>query len=103
MSRLAERTPVRPAPTAAWRDAWPAVVVGTALGLASALVYPLFGLHVTIGSDAPVYAWWARVGGALGMGPLGTGARPGSVGLVATLARVTPAPAAGGGAGGGAA
>ncbi len=59
------------------------------------IVYPLFGLHVTIGSDAPVYAWWARVGGALGMGPLGTGTRPGSVGLVATLSRVTTAPAAG--------
>jgi hypothetical protein len=29
------------------------------------------------------------------MGPVGSGARPGAVGLVATLARVTPAPAAG--------
>src|SRR5436189_76849 len=37
----------------------------------------------------------ARVGGALGMGPLGTGGRPGSIGLVATLSRVTAAPAAG--------
>ena len=35
------------------------------------------------------------MGGPLGMGPVGSGARPGSVGLVATLAGVTPAPAAG--------
>jgi hypothetical protein len=95
MSRLAERTPVRPAPAPVWNDALPAVVVGAGLVLAYTSVYPLFGLHVTIGSDAPVYAWWARVGGALGMGPLGTGIRPGSIGLVATLSRVTRAPAAG--------
>ena len=72
-----------------------AVALGVGLLLFYVVVYPLFGLHVTIGSDAPVYAWWARVGGALGMGPVGSGARPGAVGLVATLARVTPAPAAG--------
>jgi hypothetical protein len=95
MSRLAERTPVRPAPAPVWNEAWPAVVVGAALVLAYTIVYPLFGLHVAIGSDAPVYAWWARVGGALGMGPLGTGIRPGSIGLVATLSRVTAMPAAG--------
>jgi hypothetical protein len=94
MSRLAERAPARPAPRSAWRDAWPPILAGAALVVAYVLVYPLFDLRVTIGSDASVYAWWARVGGALGMGPLGTGARPGSVGLVATLARVTGAPAA---------
>jgi hypothetical protein len=71
------------------------LVLGVALLLFYVVVYPLFGLHVTIGSDSPVYTWWARVGGALGMGPVGSGARPGSVGLVATLAGVTPAPAAG--------
>src|SRR5215831_192044 len=95
MSRLAERTPVRPAPPPVWNDAWPAVAVGGVLVLAYTIVYPLFGLHVAIGSDVPVYAWWARVGGALGMGPLGTGIRPGSIGLVATLSRVTAMPAVG--------
>jgi hypothetical protein len=71
------------------------LVLGAGLLLFYVVVYPLFGLHATIGSDSPVYAWWARVGGTLGMGPVGSGARPGSVGLVATLAGVTPAPAAG--------
>jgi len=73
----------------------PVVLVAAALLLAYVVVYPLFGLRVTIGSDTPVYVWWARLAGAVGMGPLGSGARPGVVGLVATLARVTPAPTAG--------
>lgn len=68
------------------------MVAGLAAGLLAfyVVVYPLFGLRVTIGSDSPVYIWWARFGGNLGMGPLDTGARPGVVGLVATLSRVTP-------------
>ncbi|HXY71805.1 MAG TPA: hypothetical protein VEM41_04630, partial [Actinomycetota bacterium] len=73
----------------------PVLLVAAALLLAYVVIYPLFGLHVTIGSDTPVYVWWARLAGAAGLGPLGSGARPGVVGLVATLARVTPAPAAG--------
>jgi hypothetical protein len=71
------------------------LLVAAALLFAYVVIYPLFGLKVTIGSDTPVYVWWARLGGAVGMGPLGSGTRPGVVGLVATLARVTPAPAAG--------
>jgi hypothetical protein len=70
----------------------PVMVVLSAGALLAFFValYPALGVHVPIGSDAPVYVWWARLGGAVGLGPLGTGARPAAVGLVAALAGVSP-------------
>ena len=53
------------------------------------VLYPIHGYRVPIGSDTPVYIWWTRLAGASGLGPLETGARPGIVALLATLARVT--------------
>ena len=68
------------------------VIAVCALGILAFFValYPALGLRVPIGSDSPVYMWWARLGGANGLGPLGTGARPASVGLVAALSGRSP-------------
>ncbi len=69
--------------------------IGSLAGLALALlvayvgIYPALGLRVPIGSDAPVYVWWAHLASASGIGPLGTGVRPGIVGLLADLAVLT--------------
>jgi hypothetical protein len=58
-------------------------------------LYPIHGFQVALGSDTPVYVWWARYAGATGIGGLGTRARPAISGLVATLARVTGVSASG--------
>lgn len=54
--------------------------------------YPVRGVRVPLGSDTPVYIWWARFAGAEGIGAFRTGGRPGIVGLLATLATVTRFP-----------
>lgn len=79
----------RPAPI--WTGGWTA---GFVLLFYVAL-YPIHGFHVALGSDTPVYVWWARYAGAIGIGGLGTRARPAISGLVATLARVTGITASG--------
>ena len=68
-------------------------------GLAAALIllfylylYPARGFHLAVGSDTPVYIWWARRTGQLGMRALQSGGRPAIVGLIATLASVTRRP-----------
>jgi len=55
------------------------------------VLYPLHGYRVPIGSDTPVYVWWSRLSGAIGIGGLGTRSRALVAGLMATLARVTGA------------
>ncbi len=52
-------------------------------------LYPVHGYGVAIGSDTPVYVWWARFAGASGIGALGTRSRAVIVALVASLGRVT--------------
>ncbi len=64
---------------------WLVAVIGFGILLFFVAIYPALGLRAPIGSDSPVYIWWARLGGAAGLGPLGTGARPAAVGLVAAL------------------
>ena len=54
-------------------------------------LYPVKSFSTAIGSDTPVYVWWARYAGVAGLGPLGTGSRPGVVGMLAALLRVTGA------------
>src|SRR5205814_3299769 len=50
--------------------------------------YPLHGLHEAVGFDAPVYVWWARRAGAIGLSASNTGSRPATVALIAGLAGV---------------
>jgi hypothetical protein len=84
-------------PSAAGRERrldW--LVVAVALGVLAffLVVYPVFGYRVAIGSDTPVYVWWARRAGALGLSSSNTGGRPGLVGSVAVLSEVLRVPAA---------
>jgi hypothetical protein len=67
------------------------VPIGAALAVVAYFVvlYPALGLRVPIGSDSPVYVWWARFAGAEGLGGLHTGSRPAIVGLLAALAGIT--------------
>jgi hypothetical protein len=53
------------------------------------VLHPVLGLRVPIGSDSPVYVWWARFAGAEGLGGLQTGSRPAIVGLLAALSGIT--------------
>lgn len=55
-------------------------------------VYPIRGYRVAIGSDTPVYVFWSRYAGAVGLGALGIG-RPATVGLLAALTRLLEQPA----------
>ncbi|MFN2591038.1 MAG: hypothetical protein ABR518_09750, partial [Actinomycetota bacterium] len=66
-------------------------IIAAAIGVIAIylLTYPLHGYRVAIGSDTPVYEWWARHAGAAGLGDLGTGARAGIVGPIAVLSTVT--------------
>jgi hypothetical protein len=85
-------TPPPPARRASiWTGGWTA---GFVLLFYVAL-YPIHGFQVALGSDTPVYVWWARYAGAAGIGGLGTRPRPAISGLIATLARVTGIPASG--------
>lgn len=74
-----------------WTGGWTA---GFVL-LFYASLYPIHGFQVALGSDTPVYVWWARYAGTAGIGGMGTRARPAISGLIATLARVTGIPASG--------
>ena len=71
------------------------IVLGAGILAFYVVVYPLHGYRVSIGSDTPVYVWWARLAGAVGMGTLQTGSRPAITGLLATLSTVTGQQAAG--------
>jgi hypothetical protein len=62
--------------------------------LSYVVVYPIRGFHVAIGSDTPVYIWWARRTGTVGMRALEAGGRPLIVGLIAALADATHVPVA---------
>src|SRR5205823_13611571 len=53
------------------------------------VLYPIHGYRVPIGSDTPVYVWWARLSGALGIGGFGTRSRALVAGLIAVLSKVT--------------
>ncbi len=75
-------------------DLIPVVMAAAAVVGFYVALYPARNVHVPIGSDAPVYVWWARSAGALGLGPFGTGARPGVVGLVAAIGVLTRMPVA---------
>ena len=58
------------------------------------VLYPIHGYRVPIGSDTPVYVWWARYAGVSGIGGLGTRGRSAIVALLASLSRVTGLPVA---------
>ena len=67
--------------------------VATALLALYALTYPLEGWHSAVGSDAPVYAWWARLSAAEGLSSDLLQPRPGVHGLIAawsSLFHVSP-------------
>src|SRR5207344_2280849 len=86
------REPPMSEPAGRDRRAAPIAVLGVvAVGVLAFYVvrYPVRGFRVPLGSDTPVYIWWSRLAGAVGLGPGGTGGRPGIVGLPATLSRVT--------------
>lgn len=58
------------------------------------VVYPVRGLEVALGSDTPVYVWWARRAGALGLSAFQAGPRPGIVAPLAAIADVLRIPVA---------
>lgn len=74
--------------------------VGVLLGMAVAVfvfylyLYPqrAFQFPIGLGLDTPVYTWWTRYGGAVGLGAPGIGPRPGIVGTLATLQFLTQLP-----------
>jgi hypothetical protein len=73
------------------------VAVGPCLWAAAFLLafyvvlYPVKGIRVPLGSDTPVYVWWARYAGAVGLETFG-GGRPATVALLAALARISGEP-----------
>lgn len=73
---------------------WPLFVVAAGLLAFYLWIYPIFDVRVGLGSDTPVYVWWSRYAGAAGFGPFRTGTRPGIIGIIATLSRLTGAPQA---------
>jgi hypothetical protein len=58
------------------------------------VVYPVRGIEVGLGSDTPVYVWWARRAGALGLSAFQAGPRPGIVAPLAAIADVLRIPIA---------
>jgi hypothetical protein len=78
----------------------PAGRVGVLLGVAAAVfvfylyLYPLeaFRFPIGLGLDTPVYTWWTRYGGAVGLGAPGIGPRPGILGTLATVQSLTQLP-----------
>src|SRR2546425_260941 len=81
-------------PPPARRDVLIPAAVGIAVVVAFVLIYPARGYRIPLGSDTPVYVWWARLAGTVGLGSFQTGTRPGIVGLLATLAHLTGRPVA---------
>ena len=75
-----------------------AIVVGAVAALAIlafyVVVYPIKGVEVALGSDTPVYVWWARRAGALGLTAFQAGSRPGFTAAFAALSDVLRMPAA---------
>ncbi|HEX2267113.1 MAG TPA: hypothetical protein VHI97_02780, partial [Actinomycetota bacterium] len=59
------------------------------------VVYPVRGVEVALGSDTPVYVWWARRAGALGLSAFQAGPRPGIVAPLAAIADLLRIPVAG--------
>ncbi|HEX2089031.1 MAG TPA: hypothetical protein VHI54_03725 [Actinomycetota bacterium] len=59
------------------------------------VIYPARGVEVALGSDTPVYVWWARRAGALGLSAFQAGSRPGIVAPLAAMADVLRIPVAG--------
>jgi hypothetical protein len=82
----APRTRIRAASTCGW-------TAGFVLAFYLVL-YPIHGYRVPIGSDTPVYVWWARYAGVSGIGGLGTRGRSAIVALLASLSRLTGLPVA---------
>ncbi|CAN5172559.1 hypothetical protein BH20ACT24_BH20ACT24_01750 [soil metagenome] len=70
------------------------LAVAGALLLFFLVLYPIGTFRLALGSDTPVYIWWARYAGAEGLGVLGAAGRPGIVGLMATLSRASGLPVA---------
>jgi hypothetical protein len=84
----------RPGGPSVGRDALLAAAVSLTVVAFYVVRYPLSGIRVSLGSDTPVYVWWARFSGAEGIGSFRTAGRPASVAAMATLSRVTGASAA---------
>jgi hypothetical protein len=70
------------------------LVTATAVLVFYLYLYPLRGFRfpIGLGLDTPVYLWWSRYGGAVGLGAAGIGNRPGIIGVMATLQTVTQLP-----------
>lgn len=69
-----------------WRRALLTVAgVATALLAFYVSLYPLRRFRLALGSDTPVYVWWARRTAALGVRSLLAGGRPGTVTPLVTL------------------
>ncbi|GEM_PF-1700449 len=71
--------------TEAVRAAW--LIGGSALFLLLfyLLLYPVHGFRLALGSDTPVYVWWSRRTGDVGMRSLLAGSRPGIDAVLASL------------------
>lgn len=69
------------------------LVAGLALAIVIAFagVASARGFRLPLGSDTPVYVWWARRAQAFGLGAADTGGRPALVGALAALEAVLPA------------
>jgi hypothetical protein len=72
----------------------PALLLGATVLLLGfyVVVYPLHGYRVAVGSDTPVYVWWSRYAGTVGLGGLGTAPRAGLVGPLALLSTILHVP-----------
>src|SRR5947199_252592 len=76
----------RPVTSSMWRTVALVAAVSTVILAFYVSLYPWRSFRVAIGSDAPVYIWWARRTGALGMRSFQAGGRPAIVGVMASLA-----------------
>jgi hypothetical protein len=70
-------------------------LLSIALVLFYSVLFPIKGIRVPAWSDAQTYIWWARRAGALGLAAFGTGTRPVTVGLLATLSSLVHMPVEG--------
>src|SRR5207247_1888639 len=67
-------------------------LLGLVLVLFYAVLFPIKGIHVPAWSDAQTYIWWSRRAAALGLHATGTGTRPATMALLATLSTVVHVP-----------
>src|SRR4029453_7150671 len=93
-SHMAEAPERAPADAARFREALIlSGLLSIALVLFYAVLFPIEGIRVPAWSDAQTYIWWVRRAAVLGLSAFGTGTRPVTVSLIATLSTLVHVPA----------